>query len=451
MFSFSLNRFSTGRRFKSFALAAAIVVALSLTARAESASTQRFTIADIVRLAEKNNVDLRIARAKTEEARGKALQDAADLLPELTATARQARVFKVNLAAQGFASFPGIDPLLGPFNSFDARAQVVQKLLEVSAIQRYRSAGRATEITRLREQLVRDQVAAAAALACLDVLRAQKSVDTAQASVKLARALLDKARDQKQAGAAAGIDLARAETRAAEEDLRFLQTESDLLDSQTRLKRMAGLPFDQPILLSDRFEFAVATAPAVAEAIEAAAGRRVELRVAKQLVEQERLALSGDHWASAPSLSVAGDYGASGTTPRDAHGTGSIGVQASMSILSEKNHGKSVEARGRLDEAEARANDQRAQVEEDVRLALDELRISSERAKTADQAVKLAERELKMAEDRFSAGVADNLEVVNAQTSLARVQDTFIAALAAYEATRINLAMALGRMPDFQF
>ena len=82
-----------------------------------------------------------------------------------------------------------------------------------------------------------------------------------------------------------------------------------------------------------------------------------------------------------------------------------------------------LEESARRKEAEDRYSDTRAQVEEDVRLSLQTLSAEIEETHTADQAVGLSRKELKMAQDRFSAGVGDNIQVLNAQTALARALD----------------------------
>jgi outer membrane protein TolC len=56
-----------------------------------------------------------------------------------------------------------------------------------------------------------------------------------------------------------------------------------------------------------------------------------------------------------------------------------------------------------------------------------------------------------MARDRFRAGVADNLEVINAQTALAEARAAQVTALAQYNATRLNLAAALGHAQAFRW
>jgi outer membrane protein TolC len=56
-----------------------------------------------------------------------------------------------------------------------------------------------------------------------------------------------------------------------------------------------------------------------------------------------------------------------------------------------------------------------------------------------------------MSRDRFRAGVADNLEVISAQASLANARAAQVQALAAYNAARLNLAAALGRAETFRW
>jgi outer membrane protein TolC len=74
-----------------------------------------------------------------------------------------------------------------------------------------------------------------------------------------------------------------------------------------------------------------------------------------------------------------------------------------------------------------------------------------DRVNAADDGLRLAERELEMSRDRFRAGVADNLEVIAAQASLANARASQVQALAAYNAARLNLAAALGRAETFRW
>lgn len=113
--------------------------------------------------------------------------------------------------------------------------------------------------------------------------------------------------------------------------------------------------------------------------------------------------------------------------------------------------GRITSATSRQRQAELQLNDLRAQVEQDVRLALDTMTAAAEQVRAATQSLKLATRELEMARDRFAAGVGDNIEVAEAQTALANARDADTAALTVYNAARINLASAMGRVESFRW
>jgi outer membrane protein TolC len=114
--------------------------------------------------------------------------------------------------------------------------------------------------------------------------------------------------------------------------------------------------------------------------------------------------------------------------------------------------------RGRVTAAESRQKQDelqlsniRGQVEEDVRLAIVTLRTAAVQVRAANETVMLAQRELEMSRDRFKSGVADNLEVVTAQTTLADARNVQVTALAQHNAARLNLAAALGRAEVFRW
>jgi outer membrane protein TolC len=70
--------------------------------------------------------------------------------------------------------------------------------------------------------------------------------------------------------------------------------------------------------------------------------------------------------------------------------------------------------------------------------------------RAAEQAASLATRELQLAQDRFKNGVADNIEVVNAQTALENARLMVVSSLAQFNIARLNLASALGHVEDFR-
>ena len=256
---------------------ALLVMMLAGTAGADSS----LSIRQAIELAIQNNLTSKLARAGTEAARGQALQAAAGLLPRIAASAQQLHVYKVNLEAQGFsAGGPISNPLLGPFNSFDARLQLAQSLLDLNAFWTMRAGRAGRRIAALQEGLAREQVAAAAALAYLEAQRAQRAVAAAQADLTLSESLLKLARDQHAAGISTGIDVARAETERAQENLRLIRAQVAVYQADLRLKRVVGLPLDKPISLPDLPRVELTGLPPADKALGQANHDRFELQIA---------------------------------------------------------------------------------------------------------------------------------------------------------------------------
>ena len=82
-------------------------------------------------------------------------------------------------------------------------------------------------------------------------------------------------------------------------------------------------------------------------------------------------------------------------------------------------------------------------------MALWTIETSVEQVNAAGQLVELSQRELELASHRFSEGVGDNVEVVNAQTALEQARNEYIVALTQYHAARVNWYFALGKADSF--
>jgi len=431
---------------------ATLAAFVAMSRAEESPAITSLTLPHAIELGIKNNIDIRLAQAKTEESRGRALKDAAALLPQITGTASQSRVFKVNFEASGFPSggAAGFDPLIGPFNTFDARVSLAQSLLDLSAIEKSKAGRRQIDVAKRQEDLAREQVASATALTYLDLVHSRRSVEAAQADTDLAQSLLDLSQDQRRAGLATGVDVARAQTRLAENHLRLIRARTTERQSSIRLARIAGLPLDQMIVPTDALTVSTASAPTGTSALEEAEKNRPEMAIAAAFVQAGHDSMEAARYARVPTVQARGDYGLSGNTLNNSHQTGSIGAYFSVPVFSGRRiEGDVKESEAELHEAQLRADDTRAQVEEDVRLSFYLLADQQDAVATATQALALAEKEMQMARDRYSDGVGDNIQITSAQSALAQAHEDQIAALADYNAARLNFDMALGHARTF--
>ena len=79
-----------------------------------------------------------------------------------------------------------------------------------------------------------------------------------------------------------------------------------------------------------------------------------------------------------------------------------------------------------------------------MRAALLDLRAAGQQLEAAQANVTLAGQELEQARDRFAAGVAGNIEVSQAQQSVAIASESYIEALYAHNLAKASLARAVG-------
>ena len=438
-------------------IAAASASAQEIPGAAKVATGQPATLSfdEAVKLAIENNLATLRAHERRNEARGEKQQSLAPLLPNVRGVAYQASLTQ-NLVALGFqpGTIPGFtSTFLGPFKNFDARLLATQKLFDLSAIRDYQAGRAGVRVAELQEALAREQVASGTGLIYLEALRADRAVVAAQANVELAQALLKLAQDQRNAGVATGVDVTRAQTRLAEQQVGLAQAQTTSEQARLNLQRVVGLPLGGALTLTDQLRFVEEPLPTVETAVAQAAHDRREIQVAEEENRVSELELKSARAEHLPSLEVLGDYGSSGITPdRFDLPTRRVAVQLNVPIFNGGlTQGRVTAAASRERQTELELANVRGQVEEDVRLALTTLRTAAVQVRAAEESVTLAQRELEMARDRFRAGVGDNLEVITAQTSLANARVAQVTALAQHNAARLNLAAALGRAETFKW
>jgi len=163
--------------------------------------------------------------------------------------------------------------------------------------------------------------------------------------------------------------------------------------------------------------------------------------------EAARAAIVGE---ALPSIHIDANYGDIGLSIPDSHSTFSVVGAVNVPIF------QGGRTRGRLLEADADLRDRRAQLEDlkatiyyDVRTAFLDLQASGEQLQVATAGRQLAATQLTQARDRFAAGVASNIEVVQAQEAVALANEEYISALYLYNVGKAVLARGLGVAEDF--
>ncbi|HEV8265475.1 MAG TPA: TolC family protein [Gemmatimonadales bacterium] len=427
-------------------LTLAVLAAAPVGAQSPAPPPLRLSFAEAVRRAAGEAPAVELSGLRTDEAEARVRQARGVLLPTLSITGGWLdRDF--NSKTQGI-SFPGVPTIIGPFTAYDARVRVTQTLLDFSALSRVRAAR--TQVTGFGAEgsAVSEGAAAGAALAYLRVARAAAQVAARQADSAIALELVGLAQAQKAAGVSAAIDVTRARSQLAQAEGSVLVARNQLDRARIDLARALGLGPEARLEISDSLSATLpgADLPAARDSIVVLAlARRPDLRAELARGDAARTARSAIAAERLPRLDLAADYGLSGLTPSLAVGTRQIGVQVTIPILDGfRREGRAAEAAALARESDVRARDLRQQVAADVEGALLDLASSEAQQAIAAERLGLAADELAQARERFAAGVAGNIEVINAQSSLLRARDTDIDARFAAATARVALARAAG-------
>ncbi len=373
-------------------------------------------------------------------------------LPNLDGSVQE-RSQTVNLRTFGFNfDFPGfsIPSIVGPFSIFDARASAQTTVLDFSVIRKYRASRAGLQASKADLDVTKDQVAEQVARAYLASLREDAALETARANVDLSQALLRLAQSQKDAGTGTGIEVTRAQVQLANDNQRLVVAENNRRRAVLQLLRTMGLNLSVEVELSDKLSYQTVDTAAVEALLETARKGRSDLKAQAQHQENARLNYSAVEAERLPSINAFGDYGTIGSEIVGAHPTHTVGIQLKVPLFDGgRRASRREESLAQVREEEIRTRDLGLQVELDVRLALDSLRSADTQVQTSREGLMLAQSELEQAQRRYQAGVANSLEVTDAQTRLDRARANQVDALYSHNLARMELAAATGAIQEY--
>ena len=391
----------------------------------------------------RNNLGWILQSSSVKNANGQRLEELQALLPTVTASG-SIEVEQVNLAAYGL-KFPGLNPIIGPFQVVDFRAFLTQNLVNVSALKNYLAAKHNFEGAKFTADDARDMVVLTVGNAYLLCIADRARIDAVTAELATSKVSLDQAVAAHEAGTSPKLDVLRAQVDYQNEEQSLISTKNNYEKDKLALARTIGLPLDQVFHLTDAAPFQALNHVDPQAAFEQALKTRKDL---KAYAEQVKAA--GDEktaaWAyQLPVASFSGDFGDIGTTPGHSHSTFSATGQVSVPVLQlAKTRGQEQVADAQYETAKAKLSDQVQQVNQDVRDSLLDIDAAAKLVEATHSNVELANEALSEAQQRFHAGVSDNLPVSQAQSQTEQANDQYISALYQHNVAKLALARALG-------
>ena len=391
----------------------------------------------------KRNLGLLLAGDDVISARGQRWKELSNLLPNINASLEES-VQTISLAQFGF-KLPGLPRIVGPFNYSDIRGSIDQSLVNFNYLEKERAAKQNLKSTQLSYKDARELVVLAVGNAYLQALAGTARVETADAQVRTAQALYNKASDQQKAGVSPAIDVLRAQVELQNRQQQLIVARNDFAKQKLALGRIIGLPPGQEFSLADKAPYAPLTTQGLEQSLQRAYASRPDYQAALSQVraaELSRRAATAEYF---PTLGVEADYGDIGVSPFRSNGTYHVAGNVNIPIFQGgRIHGETLQAEASLRQARNQAENLRGQIDYEVRTAMLDLTAAADQVQVAQSSVELAQQTLTQAQDRFSAGVTDNLEVIQAQEALADAHESYIASLYAHNLAKVEFAKAVG-------
>ncbi len=403
------------------------------------------TLSEALKLASERDVRLIIAQERVVQALARLGQNRSVLFPQLNISAsenrqtRDLRTAGINLSG---------DPLVGPFNVFDARARITQTIFDSSAMARFKSAQAGHELSMAELHKIQEDVLVLVATIFLDAQRSAQSVEYVQALINKEEKALAIAQSQKDLGISSDVDVKKAQ--ASYNTAMRLFNEAKAHATESRLDLLTALGWDVntsiQFLDDDGLNFPIPQEDYSLDSVE----HLPEMAVARGQLTLDKSNLNVEKAGYWPKISMFADYGPSGVDPTDQNETYTLGVQASWPILDGglRKYSKK-EAESRVRESEAALQDTQRQSQSKILNALESFHQAQALAKEKESQHELSKQQLLLAQQRKIDGSASDLEVLDAMAQEAGAHDQENEARAALLTAQINWVSSVGRMNDF--
>jgi outer membrane protein TolC len=400
------------------------------------------------------NLGLLLSVDQSENARGQRWRELANLLPNVGGDVIEVAQTE-SLAALGFsklapffaapgssAKFPAVTPA---FNYFDMRVGVSQSLFNFKYLEQERASVENARVAEFNYKDARELVVLAVGNSYLRAISDAARVDTAEAQVKTAQALYDRAVDQQKAGVTPAIDTLRAQVELQTRKQQLILARNELAKQRLTVARVIGLAPGQEFVLTEKAPYEELTPLPLGIYLQQAYTNRADYKAAMAQVHASEFSSRAAAAGRYPSVDVSANIGEIGVNPGQLNSTWQVFGGINIPIFAgNRVHSDELEASAQLKQARQQLANLRGQIDYEVRTSLLDLQAAADQVQVAKSNVDLAEQTLTQSQDRFAAGVADNLEVVQAQESVASAHESYIESLYAHNLAKVELARSLG-------
>ncbi|MDQ1474516.1 MAG: hypothetical protein QOJ99_5996 [Bryobacterales bacterium] len=383
------------------------------------------------------------------EARSRRLRALSAMLPNVIARAQQ-NFEKLSLKEIGLKlpPIPGFGSLPATTDSFgfqDARIVATQSVYNRQLREEYkaRKAEESASVSGIKD--ARDVVVLATGVAWFQVAASAARVETARAQVLSARQLDQQTEDRVKAEVAPEIDALRSRVERQTSEQRLTNATNDLEKDKLSLARIIGLPVEQQFVVTETAAYVPLTGVTPESAKDEALRSRSDLESARSTLKAAEYDVAARRAQKNPTVGLSAEYGAGGVNVGNMNHLFSVSASVTVPLYTGGRIQAEVDAaRSELTRKQSELRDLEGRIAYDVRTAWLDVQASDSGVAVAQSNRQLAERALVQAQDRYTNGVTNYLEVVQAQEAVAQANENYIAGLYSFNVSKLSLARAMG-------
>lgn len=423
-----------------------LLAATLLVASAAAAEPVR-SLAECEATAREQNPDVQIARRQVEQARAQVTVARSGRLPTVRADGYLQRRER-QLRTSGGAN-PDVRA-----EDYTLTAGVSQNLYSSGAVRERIAIALLGERVASENLLSAEQSAILAVrLAFQQVLSAEQAVAVRREAIGLLQQQVEDQEGRLKAGTVSSLNVTRARVTLANERPALSEAEREYTVARLQLAQVMGVSL-RPGQLTPGFRVrgsldAGVAPPRLETALTQAKANRSELAARRLELEAAERAPTLEQAATRPQVNGFANYQlfseSSRTAPRELFGGFVVGVNASWTLFD------GFATPGRVRAAQARASAARESlratelaIETEVRSAYALLEQARATRRSQEQNAGLAREALRLAMDNFGAGLATQLDILQAQVDLTRARVTELSGRALHAAALARIARAVG-------
>jgi outer membrane protein TolC len=391
------------------------LLAVTLTVSAAAGTPPVLTLDEALQAARQNNLDLKVARARLQQAQLASNRAWANYLPTVSVAGTYTRQKEITLPLPGPTGEP-MPVLIQPADQYGAQAEVRQAVLAPSLWPAIRNAGIAEDVAELNTENARREILFAVAQSYFGAASLQEAIRATQFLLEVNTAREADTRKRFEAGTVTKVALLRSQldrTRAEQDLVRARNAyASARLALATLIQRDAEFTVELPPVPS--------VPPAEEDLAKQALEQRPDVAAMRRNLDLALGRRQGAWLAYAPSVGFSGVYRLNGTpsafAPRD---NWSLTLSAQWVLWDGGVREINLrEESARVAEATAQQKQSEARATEEVARARLEYENAQANLSKAEEALSLARETQRLTEISFKAGVATYLEVADANAAL---------------------------------